>query len=243
MRKSDKGFTLYYTDTASRLDKYVYFITEKRGVFLGAAVGAKKGKNRFGGSLEPFNEVEIIIYEKENYKIPIIENVNLLKNNIKIFNDIDIYNHLLCIAEIIVKLTPPEIKQEKLLRLIKAFINALENNKNIEKLFNYFLIWFLRIEGLLPEFKTCAICKKSLNNQDSFYLSNDGTEIFCSSCKKENCFIVPSSFLLFLELSEYLSPSKFNNVEITNQNKIKKLLINMINLYGEKQLCSLKMLI
>ena len=72
MRKNDRGVILL-CEAADRLDKTVWCYTELRGLICGTAKGAQSGKNRFGGSLEPFNEVELVLYEKEGTGRPIIE--------------------------------------------------------------------------------------------------------------------------------------------------------------------------
>ena len=77
MRKNDRGVILL-CEAADRLDKTVWCYTELRGLICGTAKGAQSGKNRFGGSLEPFNEVELVLYEKEGTGRPIIESASIV---------------------------------------------------------------------------------------------------------------------------------------------------------------------
>ncbi len=240
MQKTDKGFTLYYRDS-QKLDKMIYFLSEKRGLFVAVAKGAKKGKNRFGGSLEPLNEVEIHLYEKENSEFPILNKTNIIENNSSLFNSVENFNYLMAMIEIIIRLTPSGIKQDKMLRLIKAIIKALkENTGTIKKLFNYFLIWFLRIEGYLPEFNFCHNCGEKYEKFKTFYLSNDGTNIFCDRCKTKGSIILPSSWNIFLNVSKAMSPSDFITIEISNEKEIMNFLIKMIGIIGDVNLKSLK---
>ena len=243
MQKTDRGFTLYYRDS-QKMDKLIYFLSEKRGVFIAVAKGAKKGINRFGGSLEPLNEVEIHIYEKENSEFPVLVKTNIIENNNLLFDSIENYTYLMAIIEIIIKLTPSGVKQDKMLRLLKAIIKTLkENNSEIKKLFNYFLIWFLRIEGYLPEFKSCYKCGESYDNFKRFYLSSDATKIYCEKCKTKESIKLPLSWNIFHNITRSMSPSDFLSVKINNEREITEFLLNIVNINGDIKLKSLKQLI
>ncbi len=242
MQKTDKGFTLFYRDS-QKLDKLIYLLTEERGLFIAVAKGAKKGKNRFGGSLEPLNEIEMNLYEKENSEFPILEKVNLIENNTPIFDTIDNYNYLMAIIEIIIKLTPQRIRQDKMLRLLKAVIKTLKENKQqVKKLFNYFLVWFLRIEGYLPEFDTCYKCGKKYESFNKFYLSSDGSKILCGKCKTKNSIEIPLSINNFLKVSKSMPPINFISVKFDNEKKIMNFLLKIVNINGEININSLKQL-
>ncbi len=239
MRSTEKGFTLYYYDGGG-IDKIVYFFTENRGVISGVAKGAKKSKNRFGGNLEPFNEVEIILYEKENSELPIIEKVNIIEENFRLFENMENFNYLLTIADIIIRLTPHNVPQDKLFRLLKATVNALKKGGNAEKLFSYFLIWFLRIEGMLPAFNECHVCGKKIREFEKFYISEDGSKIFCDKCKTQSSIPIPSSFLIFSKLSKSLPPEKCSEIEFGKMGDIKRFLIKLVKVYGESEIKSLR---
>ncbi len=241
MRITERGYTLYYYDGGG-IDKIVYFFTENRGVLPAIAKGAKKSKNRFGGNLEPLNEVEIILYEKENREMPIIEKVNIINENFSLFEDFDSFNYLMTIADIIIKFTPHNIKQEKLYRLFSAVLSALKKGVNIEKLFSYFIIWFLRIEGMLPEFSRCYNCGKEFKNFEDFYVSEDGSSLLCSDCKSSKSIYIPSSFKIFYQLTKSMAPVECSSIEFKESEKIRKFLIKLLKIYGEKNLKSFKYL-
>ena len=86
MRKNDRGVILL-CEAADRLDKTVWCYTELRGLICGTAKGAQSGKNRFGGSLEPFNEVELVLYEKEGTGRPIIESASIVDPTLSLRED------------------------------------------------------------------------------------------------------------------------------------------------------------
>jgi len=241
MRKTERGFTLYYYDGGG-IDKIVYFLTEERGVITGVAKGAKKSKNRFGGNLEPLNEVEIILYEKENRDMPIIERVNIIKENFSLFKDYDSFNYLLAITDMIIKFTPHNVKQEKLYRLFTAILSALRNGGKIEKLFSYFVIWFLRIEGMLPDFSACSNCGKEFKSFEEFYVSSDGSSILCSECKSSNSIYIPSSFKTFNLLTKTMSPIECSSIEFKEFEEIRNFLLKLLKIYGERDLKSFKYL-
>ena len=239
MRSTERGFTLYYYD-AGVIDKIVYFFTEKRGVIAGIAKGAKKSKNRFGGNLEPMNEVEIILYEKKSSELPIIEKVNIISNNFSLFNNLDSFNYLLTMSDILIKLTPHNISQQNLYRLLRAIIEGLKNGMKGEKVFSYFLIWFLRIEGMLSDFEVCSVCGKHRGEFEEFYISSDGSKVFCNNCKTGNSILIPSSFFVFEKLTKTLSPQQCGNIEFKNQSEIKKFLIKLLHIYNGEEIKSLK---
>ncbi len=241
MKITERGYTLYYYEGGG-IDKIVYFFTENRGVIAGIAKGAKKSKNRFGGNLEPLNEVEIILYEKENREMLIIEKVNIINENFSLLSDFDSFNYLMTITDIIIKFTPHNIKQEKLYRLFSAIISSLRNGGKIEKLFSYFIVWFLRIEGMLPEFSRCYNCGKEYKNFEDFYISEDGSSLLCSDCKTSKSIYIPSSFKIFYQLTKSMAPAECSSIEFRESGEIRRFLIELLKIYGEKKLKSFEYL-
>jgi DNA repair protein RecO (recombination protein O) len=59
-------------------DRIIVFFTKEFGRLRAVARGARKLKSRFGGSLEPFNQVQLQFFLKERAELARIEHCEVL---------------------------------------------------------------------------------------------------------------------------------------------------------------------
>jgi len=171
------------TQNLGEQDKLVVFFSREKGLIKGVAKGARKFNNRFGSSLEPFSVVKILYYEKEKHDLVTISNCDLLESAFELFGEIKLSCALAYVAELVEKFSPYREKEEVLYRLLVSFIRTLKDGQRIEYLTHYFEFWFLKINGILPDWNICQKCRRPLHNQA--YLNSRRDGFLCSRCVED----------------------------------------------------------
>ena len=171
------------TQSFAEQDKLVVFFSREKGLVRGIAKGARKFNNRFGSSLEPFSVVRIFYYEKERQDLVTVSNCDLLESAFELFRDRRTICFFSYLAELTEKFSPSRAGEEKLYRLLVSLIRAARAGQRVEYLVRYFEYWFLKINGILPDFQTCQKCHRQISNTAWLEPQKDG--VLCERCARE----------------------------------------------------------
>jgi recombinational DNA repair protein (RecF pathway) len=90
---------------------------------------------------------------------------------------------------------------------LACFEAASETPDDLDAVLRYFEIWLLKLEGFLPDLRTCANCHKVLGD-DAAYLGSD-LSLRCSECSSGRGGVVSKRLHAQLRTAEKLSPAKF----------------------------------
>ncbi len=161
-------------------DKLVVFIGRHIGLNKGVAKGARKFGNRFGSSLEPLSYVKVFYYEKEGKELVTISNCDLIESFFEVHHDIHISFTLSYFSELIESSFPSRTDDDILFRLLLLILQKFKVGGKREQLTAYFEIWFLKINGLLPDFKYCKKCRRELKSECWLSPKKDG--LYCLDC-------------------------------------------------------------
>ncbi|MGB8953041.1 MAG: DNA repair protein RecO [Candidatus Aminicenantales bacterium] len=167
-------------------DKIVVFLTHEKGLMKGIAKGARKFGNRFGSSLEPMSLVNIFFYEKEKKDLVTVSNCDLLESFFEILKDLKTSFTCAYFTELIEEFFPSRAREDLIFRLLLSTLQVLKAKRDLSSLTRYFEVWFLQINGWLPDFRRCKKCRKLL--AESGWLSPKKDGVYCSACapdKKE----------------------------------------------------------
>jgi len=166
-------------------DLILTFLTQKLGKISVLAKSAKKSVKRFGGILELFYLLELIIRPGKGDKPAILQSASLLKSFEKIRMNVIHTAYASYWAELIYHYIENEISQDEIYHL---FVYALDqlNQKSIpaEVLHILFQIRFLNVSGYQPNFLNCNHCQKKLDHISGhicFFDFKKGT-IVCPDC-------------------------------------------------------------
>lgn len=169
-------------------DKIIVFFSREHGILKGVAKGARKFNNRFGTSLEPMSAyVKIYYYLKENRELAAINQCDILEDYFEIQRDTRVLFTLGYFSELIEEFIPTHPNSEILFRLVLKSLQALKSGMDADRLGAYFEAWFLKINGLLPDFSQCKKCGVKLPSGGWLSPLKDG--IYCEDCapvKKES---------------------------------------------------------
>jgi DNA repair protein RecO (recombination protein O) len=178
-RKQAESIVLRSFDLGEQ-DKIIVFFARDVGIFKGVAKGARKFGNRFGSSLEPMSHVNVFYYEKENRELVTVSNCDLIESYFDIQNDLDISFTLSYFAELIEEFFPLQSKDDTLFRLFISVLQSLKACADLDLTSAYFEAWFLKLSGILPDFKKCKKCKEAISAVS--WLSHNKDGVFCNRC-------------------------------------------------------------
>ena len=165
-------------------DRIVVFLTKDAGLVRGVARGARRLKNRFGASLEPFTEVSIAYFEREGRELVSISQTEILRSHFALAQHSETVAALEYLSELALEFSPPREPNERLFRMIRACMNALSKApERMHVLARYFEVWVLRLSGFLPDLGACTACKRRFVGQkrETVYLGPESA-LKCSDC-------------------------------------------------------------
>lgn len=215
-------------------DKIAMLMTHDRGLLKGIAKGSRKFGNRFGSSLEPMSHVCVHFYEKEHQDLVTISHCDLIESFFELQQNPDSSFTLGYFAELIEGFFPSKGDDDILFRLLKRILQGLKAGGDRHFLSAYFEAWFLKINGLLPNFVFCKQCSQEIEEEGWLSPRKDGG--YCASCaeyKKEKFDRETVSFLDWIKKNP---PPDQARLPFSEQNirGIRKILQNIIIYHLEK---------
>jgi DNA repair protein RecO (recombination protein O) len=163
-------------------DRIVVFFTRNFGVVRGVAKGARRIKSKFGSSLEPFCQVSLEYFQKDERELVSIQSVEIIRSAFYSAADperLETYSHM---ADLLLAFAPPHDPNETLYRMFIACFEAkLAEPNDHSALDLYFKIWLLRLGGYLPDWRGCSSCRRELAPAESATLTS-GSQLVCGSC-------------------------------------------------------------
>ncbi|HEU0185356.1 MAG TPA: DNA repair protein RecO [Blastocatellia bacterium] len=187
------------TFTIKEADKVCVFFTREAGKLRGVAHGARRLKSRFGASLEPFTEVSLVYFQKENKELVSISNCEIINSQFVEGLSSETLGVIHYLAELVIEFVPDHEPNEKIYRLIGATLDSLRRvggsipagpvgpgaakgrDEKLSAIVRYFEIWMLKLAGFFPHWKNCGACEKNLAGEAAVWLTNEGVPQ-CSAC-------------------------------------------------------------
>ncbi|HEX8473694.1 MAG TPA: DNA repair protein RecO [Pyrinomonadaceae bacterium] len=165
-------------------DKIVSCLTKDVGLVRGVARGARRLKNRFGASLEPFTHISLTYFEKEGRELVSVRSAEILRSHFELARNAETVAALEYLCELASEFAPPHEPNEKLFRMVRACLEAIaEAPDQLPSFVRYYEIWILRLSGFLPDPRFCVSCNKRLASDqgETVYISHEGA-LRCSAC-------------------------------------------------------------
>jgi DNA repair protein RecO (recombination protein O) len=181
------------TFTIKEADKVCVFFTREAGKLRGVARGARRLKSRFGASLEPFTEVSLVYFQKENKELVSISNCEIINSQFVEGLSSETLGVIHYLAELVIEFVPDHEPNERVYRLISATLDSLrrigsstlsggeDRNEKLPAIVRYFEIWMLKLAGFFPHWRNCGACEKNLAGEPAVWLTSEGIPQ-CSAC-------------------------------------------------------------
>jgi DNA repair protein RecO (recombination protein O) len=167
-------------------DRILTLFTRSNGKVRAVAKGVRKTKSRFGGRLEPFTRVQLLIYQGRN--LDTITSADIVTSFDEVRTD---YTRLLSAAamvELVEKITPERERAANVFSLLLAGLRSLADGGG-PSVVPAFIVKLLSISGYHPQLHACAGCGKGIE-LTAFSAALGGAA--CHECVRED----PAAFLL-----------------------------------------------
>jgi len=223
-------------------DKIVHLLTSRKGIQKIVAPGSSKGKNRFGSLLELFTEGEFFFYSKEDRELATLSKGDIITSYFDTVSEPDRIFHFYLIAEIVMKFVPSNFNTERIYKLIKSILNSSKEGTDMKYLILYFMVWILRIEGLMFEAGKCLKCNSSHNIK--MWVMPDFRGVVCEKCRNGEDLLLEKTGVDFFEWTKKRSASEiFKPISTGEYKKIFRILKNKIEYHGEFNMNSARYLV
>ena len=149
----DEGVVLK-TIKLGEADRIVTIFTQYNGKVRAVAKGVRKTKSRFGGRLEPFTQVQLLIYRGR--ELDTITGADIVAPFKGVRTDFGRVTAAAAIAELVEKIMP---ERERALPVYDLLLGALESvAQGAENVVPAFLVKLLSLAGFHPQLSVCAGC-------------------------------------------------------------------------------------
>lgn len=189
----DEGIVLK-TIKLGEADRIVTIFTRGHGKVRAVAKGVRRTKSRFGGRLEPFTLVELMIYRGRN--LDTITSADILDHFKGVRDDYSSYTCACALAELVEKITEERERAFSTYALLLGGLQTLARGRG-ETVVPAFLVKLLSVSGYHPSLSVCAGCRRS-SDLGGFSPSMGGA--VCRDCwgVDEDAFRLPTDRIALL---------------------------------------------
>lgn len=161
-------------------DRVVVLLSPNNGKIRTVAKGVRKTKSRFGGRLEHFTHVDLVLYEGRN--LDTITQVAVLEPFPRLRSDLDAVIAAGTMVEAADAVAQEEESSIRLFLLLQRGLKALEAGERGQDLITSFLLKLADVVGVAPSLTRCASCGRL---EDLHRFSFGGGGAICDRCQVE----------------------------------------------------------
>ena len=172
--------TMRYRETSRIAALY----TKEIGKISVVAKGARDGRSRLGGALQPMNHVGVLFYMKESRDLQLLTQCDIVRSFPPLSTDLDRMAAGMAAVELTDAVTPAEEPNGPLFDLLSATLAAVSGaTKQPGNALYYFELHLLGIIGFRPDLAVCTRCRRHIDPRgegSAVHLSVNG--ILCAAC-------------------------------------------------------------
>ena len=161
-------------------DRVVVILSPNRGKIRTVAKGVRRTKSRFGGRLEPFTHVDLVLYEGRN--LDTITQVAVLEPFPRLRTDLDAVVAAGTMVEVADAVAQEDETSIRLFLLLQRGLKALESGRRGQDLITSYLLKLADVVGLAPSLASCASCGR-VDGLNRFSFGGGG--VLCERCGVE----------------------------------------------------------
>jgi len=159
-------------------DRVVVLLSPNNGKIRTVAKGVRKTKSRFGGRLEPFTHVDLVLYEGRN--LDTITQVAVLEPFPRLRSDLDAVVTAGTMVEAADAVAQEDEAAIRLFLLLQRGLKTLESGGRSRDLITSFLLKLADVVGVAPSLLQCASCGR-VENLHRFSFGGGGS--ICDRCR------------------------------------------------------------
>jgi DNA repair protein RecO (recombination protein O) len=164
-------------------DKVVVLLSPNNGKLRTVAKGIRKTKSRFGGRLEPFCHVDLVLYEGRN--LDTITQVSMIEPFHALRSDLDRMVAAGTMVEVADAVAQENESSIRLFLLLQRGLRALEAGPEHPDLVTAFLLKSAETIGVAPALDRCAGCGRT-DDLHRFSFSAGG--VLCERCRTPGAY-------------------------------------------------------
>lgn len=159
-------------------DRIVTFYTQSHGRVRAVAKGVRKSRSRFGGRLDAFTHVDLVLY-KGRGDLDIVTQADILGRPRRMRSDYAAFCAASAMADAVDRTTPERERNVRAFLLLRSGLGALEEGASDPVLLAHaFLAKLSSMAGLHPTLRACVEC--GAPGRAAFSHSRGG--VVCGSC-------------------------------------------------------------
>lgn len=174
-------------------DRVVVLLSPNNGKIRTVAKGIRKTKSRFGGRLEPFTHVDLVLYEGRN--LDTVTQVAVLEPFPRLRNDLDSVIAAGTMVEAADAVAQEDESSMRLFLLLHRGLRALEAGRIGPDLITSFLLKLADVVGVAPSLLVCASCGRA---DDLHRFSFGGGGALCDRCGVEGSVRLRDGITVYL---------------------------------------------
>lgn len=190
--KHDQGIVLR-SYPFGEADRVVVLLSPNNGKIRTVAKGVRKTKSRFGGRLEPFSHVDLVMYEGRN--LDTITQVAVLEPFPRLRADLDAVIAAGTMVEAADAVAQEEESSMRLFLLLQRGLRALEAGNYAPDLITSFLLKLADVVGVAPALIKCASCGR-VDGLHRFSFGAGG--VVCDACFVEGSVRLREGITVYL---------------------------------------------
>jgi len=175
-------------------DRVVVLLSPNRGKIRAVAKGVRKTKSRFGGRLEPFTHVDLVLYEGRN--LDTITQAEAIEAFPRLRQDFDKVMAATVMVEILDVASQPDEASHRAFLLLQRSLRALESGPTHPDFVTSFLLKAADVIGVAVALDACAGCGTP-DGLHRFAFAAGG--VLCDRCR------TPGAVVLRDGLTDYLA--------------------------------------
>lgn len=168
-------------------------ISPNNGKLRTVAKGVRKTKSRFGGRLEPFTHVDLILYEGKN--LDTITQVSTINAFGELRNHLDRVLAASVMVEVVDAVVPEDEPSLRMFLLLQRGLTVLDHREPHPDLVTSFLLKAAEVIGVAPSLDSCAGCGR-LDDLHRFSFAAGGS--LCESCRTPGAYALREGLVPYM---------------------------------------------
>lgn len=193
----DEAFVLQ-SKKMGESDLIVSLLTLEGGKISGIAKGARRSKKRFGGSLELGSLIRVVYETRPKRDLCFFRESSLQRRDLPWRQSWMTIAATGYVLELALRLLPEQQPSLNKFKLLKYFIENLEESRLLPLLLFFEFRWLL-LSGWGPNLERCGLCGRNSEGEGFWQLLLDRGEILCSGCKTGGTSLVSREGVRFLK--------------------------------------------
>lgn len=174
-------------------DRVVVLLSPNNGKIRTVAKGVRKTKSRFGGRLEPFTHVDLVLYEGRN--LDTITQVAVLEPFPRLRSDLDAVVAAGTMVEAVDAVAQEDEAAIRLFLLLQRGLKTLEAGERSPDLITSYLLKLADVVGVAPSLLQCASCGR-VEGLHRFSFGGGGS--ICDLCRVDGTVRLRSGVTAYL---------------------------------------------